>query len=111
VVLNQHRRSNNTQGGDYPTINLFRNLTPQARTPTETPLRLEDVTFFAQPFRALEHKEFHLVALAAFGLLPFRNKKLFQIVLKRLERIDQVLLKQWPGLGRYAWVTVFKVVK
>ncbi|MEM2370845.1 MAG: class I SAM-dependent methyltransferase [Candidatus Bathyarchaeia archaeon] len=94
-----------------PAINLFRRLTPWRRTPTEKPLRFEDIFFFAEPFVQLTHREFYLVALVAFVFLPFRSRKLFQAALNTLMRLDSILLTRWPAFGRYAWVIVMKVIK
>ncbi len=96
--------------GHNPFINLFRTLTPQCRTPTEKPLRYADLLFFAEPFSAFYHREFYMAALIAVAFLPF-GKQAFQKVLNWLSRVDDILLNRWPALGRYAWVTVFEVVK
>lgn len=97
--------------GHNPLVNLFRKLTPQRRTPTEKPLRIEDVVFFAEPFSALRHREFYLLALVALALLPVKSKGTFQRTLNWLSRLDDSLFTRWPTLGRYAWVTVFEVIK
>mgnify|MGYP000399495715 CR=1 FL=1 len=97
--------------GHNPAINLFRKLTPWRRTPTEKPLRFEDVLFFAEPFSAVRHREFYLLALASFALLPFKSKRVFQWALNALSGCDEVLFSRWPALGRYAWVIVFEVTK
>lgn len=94
-----------------PLLRAFRRLTPSRRTPTEKPLRFEDVLFFAQPFSIFQHREFYLLALAAFALVPLRNRRLFQAALDTLGRADDALLARWPGLGKYAWVVVLELVK
>lgn len=94
-----------------PLLRVFRRLTPSRRTPTEKPLRFEDVFFFAQPFSSFRHREFYLLGLAALALVPLRSKRLFQIVLDTLARVDDALLARQPGLGKYAWVVVLEVVK
>lgn len=45
--------------GHNPFINLFRKLTPQRRTPTERPLKIEDVIFFSELFSVLRYQEFY----------------------------------------------------
>lgn len=92
-------------------INLFRKITPGRRTSTEKPLRMRDVLFFAEPFSSLKHREFYLLALSALALFPFPNKRPFQKAFAWLSKLDDHLLAQWPILGRYAWVTVFEVMK
>lgn len=94
-----------------PFIRIFRQRTPSRRTPSEKPLRLEDALVFGEPFSSVRHSEFYLLALAAFVLLPFQSTKLFQMVLRRLARMDRVLLARWPVLGRYAWVIVMRLIK
>lgn len=94
-----------------PLIRLFRWLTPSRRTPTEKPLRFEDVYFFAEPFSTFNHKEFYLTALVAFAFLPLRSEKMFRLLLNVLGRLDKALLTRWPKLGKYAWVTVMELIK
>lgn len=94
-----------------PLIRVFRHITPSRRTPTEKPLRFEDVIYFIEPFSRSHYKFYYLTALAAFVFLPLRSKKLFQAILRFLERIDNALLARWPHLGRYAWVIVLEVTK
>jgi len=94
-----------------PFIRVSRRLTPSRRTPTERPLRLEDVLFLGELFSSVCYSEFYLIALAALILLPLQSKKLFQFVLSRLARIDRVLLARWPVLGKYTWVIVMRLVK
>lgn len=83
-----------------PLLRAFRRLTPSRRTLTERPLRFEDMFFFAQPFSHLRHREFYLLALAAFVLAPLRNRALFRTMLDILGRADDVLLAHQPGLGK-----------
>lgn len=97
--------------GHNPFSNLFRKLTPEHRTPTENPLRMEDVIFFGEPFSTLRHREFYLLALAAVFLLPFKSKRVFQKILNWLLLVDDFLFTYWPTLGRYARIVVFEVVK
>lgn len=96
--------------GHNPLLNLFRRLTPWSRTPTEKPLKLKDLLFFAEPFSSFHHREFYIIAWTALVLLPF-NKWAFQRVLNYLLIIDDILIRHWPVLSRYSWVTVFEVVK
>jgi len=97
--------------GHNPLVNLFRRLTPHRRTPTEQPLTWEDLLFLGQPFSSFTHREFYLIALAAFVLLPFGNRRLFQSAVKILSHVDDVIFQIFPWLRRYAWVTVIRVVK
>ncbi len=83
-------------------VNLFRWLTPSRRTSTEKPLKFEDVLFFAEPFAQLTHREFYLTALSAFVFLPLRSRRLFQTISNALVQVDELLLNNWPKLGKYA---------
>ena len=97
--------------GHNPLVNLFRRLTPHRRTPTERPFIWDDLLFLGQPFSSFTHREFYLTALAAFVLLPFGNRRLFQSAVKILSRADNAIFQIFPSLRRYAWVTVIRVVK
>lgn len=97
--------------GHNPLVNLFRKLTPSRRTPSERPLKIEDLSFFAEPFSALKHREFYLMALIAFPLLLSKDGVVFQRVFNYLSQFDDSLFSHWPLLGRYGWVTVFEVIK
>ncbi len=97
--------------GHNPLISLFRRLTPGHRTPTEKPLRFSDIRYFAEPFAALVHKEFYLAALVSLAMLPLQNSALFWSTMRPLARLDEFLFRICPAAGRYAWVTVLRVVK
>ncbi len=92
-----------------PALNLFRYLTPWRRTPTEKPLSLADLRFFAEPFTRSSHREFYLLALGAFIFVPFKSRTLFQHTLRLLNAVDQRMFRLVPALRRYAWVTVLDV--
>jgi ubiquinone/menaquinone biosynthesis C-methylase UbiE len=92
-----------------PLLNLFRRLTPWRRTPTEKPLSLAELHFFAEPFASSTHREFYLLALAAFAFAPFGSRALFRRTLHLLNAVDQRIFRLAPALRRYAWVTVLEV--
>jgi len=91
-------------------INLFRKLTPHRRTPTEKPLKIKDILFFAEPFSNLHHREFFLFALFSLPLLIFSNK-LFKKIYNNLSELDNVIMSKCPEIGRWAWVSVIEVIK
>jgi len=97
--------------GHNPLVNLFRRLTPHRRTPTEQPFTWDDLLFFGSSFSSFTHREFYLIALATFVLLPFGNHRLFQSAVKILSRVDGAIFQIFPWLRRYTWVTVIRVVK
>ncbi|MGQ9547410.1 MAG: class I SAM-dependent methyltransferase [Roseiflexus sp.] len=92
-----------------PLLNLFRYLTPWRRTPTEKPLSMADLRFFAEPFAGASHREFYLLALAAFAFAPFGGRGLFQRTLQALNAVDRHIFRLTPVLRRYAWVTVIEM--
>lgn len=92
-----------------PLLNLFRRLTPWRRTPTEKPLSMADLHFFAELFAYSSHREFYLLALGAFLFVPLNNRALFQRTLHLLNAVDQRMFRLVPGLRRYAWVTVLEL--
>ncbi|MGB9885741.1 MAG: class I SAM-dependent methyltransferase [Moorellales bacterium] len=94
-----------------PALKLFRRLTPGRRTATEQPLTWGQLQFFAQPFSSFVHREFYLLALAAFATAPLRSRRLFQAAAGGLSVLDVVLFRYFPWLQRLGWVTVFEVVK
>lgn len=95
--------------GHNPLLNLFRRLTPWRRTPTERPLTYADIRFFAEPFAGLRLQEFYVVALAAFALVPFGKKALFQAAMRKLAPLDRAALARWPALRKFAWVVVLEL--
>jgi len=97
--------------GHNPLVNLFRRLTPHRRTPTERPFTWDNLLFLGRFFSSFTHWEFYLTALAAFVLLHFWNRKLFQSAVRTLSRADDAIFQIFPSLRRYAWVTVIEVVK
>lgn len=97
--------------GHNPLLKLWRRFTPHRRTPTEKPLSIHDVAFFAEPFSAYRSREFYLLALATVALLPFGVQGAFERVLNWLTSLDEHLFTRYPRLRRYAWVTVFEVIK
>ncbi len=52
--------------GHNPILNLFRDLSPETRTPDERPLRFSDLPRLKKGFRALRHREFQLMTLSLF---------------------------------------------
>lgn len=97
--------------GHNPFINLFRLLTPSKRTPTEKPLRFQDIENLGKDFNRMNHREFCLLSLLAILFIPLKNKKLFEIVSKRLTAIDNFLCHSFPFLRKYFWIIVIELVK
>lgn len=92
-------------------VNLFRKLTPHRRTSTEKPLKMEDLSFFAEPFSSFSHREFFLTALCILPLFFLSNKKFVRKTFLWLSQLDDQFFIRWPILSRWAWVTVLEVIK
>ncbi len=98
---------------DYnPVIRLFRLVTPQRRTPTEKPLRYDQIEHLAGRFTSWKHREFYLFSLIAFvWYYIIRSRNLFSRTMHFLEGIDAKIFQWVPVLRRFAWVTVLTLEK
>ncbi len=90
--------------GTNPVINLFRNLTPQMRVPTEhpfTPEHLRQLAVWFQDFRC----EYHLCAsLATIPLFWCGLRRLPTWLLRKLDGVDMRLCRLSGLIRRFAWV-------
>lgn len=106
-----------------PVINIYRNIAEKVRTPTEVPLKFEDLDSLTDSkFKHEFHREFHLSTLLIFlwfylveGSNPNRErywKKIIndadkiKIPFSVLNYIDQKILRFISPLRRYCWNTV-----
>jgi ubiquinone/menaquinone biosynthesis C-methylase UbiE len=87
-----------------PLIHAYRRRTPHLRTAWEVDhiLGVESLNVVRKHFETVEVRFFHLAVLAA---VPFRKTRLFPIMRRVLERVDDVLLSI-PGVGKYGWIMV-----
>ena len=108
--------------GHNPIINLFRNLSPETRTPDERPLRFRDFSRLGRGFAALRHREFQMTTLSLFLWFYFVEradpnkvrywKKIiveaekYRRAFSVLNRIDRALLAVFPPAGRLCRMTV-----
>lgn len=108
--------------GHNPVINLFRDRSPETRTPDEVPLRFADFERLRRGFRALRHREFQLTTLGLFLWFYAVEKadpnevRYWKKIIVEAERyrrpfgvlnaIDRVALALCPPLGRYCRMTV-----
>lgn len=93
--------------GLNPAINLYRWLTPSARTPDEHPLLPVDFRILRESFSKVDVAFYGLCTLAA---VPFRNSKIGAPLQRGLEAIDRVLLRI-PGLQWLAWYALIRCTK
>ena len=98
--------------GTNPVINLYRKMTPQFRTPDETPLVLKTLRQQASQFSSFSHKEVYFTSLAALALLyvPVANKA-FSPVNRALCRFDDWFLPKAGPLSNLAWYSIITLTK
>jgi len=85
--------------GLNPLINVYRRLTPDARTPDEHPLVPND---FAVIAKYLDLVEVRYYGLATLATVPLRNTKFGRTLLNLSERLDRAVLAL-PGVRHLAW--------
>ncbi len=84
-------------------INIFRKLTPAARTTDEQPLLMHDIKKLRNYFDRVEKKHFHFLTLLA---VPFQRLPFFNLILTLLHGLDSTLMFLLPFLRRYSWIVV-----
>lgn len=84
--------------GLNPLINMYRRLTPEARTPDEHPLVPKDFSIISK-YLELEIRYYGLSTLAA---VPLRNRKSGRVFLNLARRVDNKLVAL-PGVRNLAW--------
>lgn len=110
-----------------PVIGLYRHLAADNRTPTEFPLGFGDFERIRSVFPKLKHREFWLTTLylfihfflverAAPGKVRYWKKVIedadkYKVMFERLKRVDDLILRLFPWLGRYCWNTVLVAEK
>lgn len=110
-----------------PLINYYRKIAHCVRTPREHPLKFSDIDIFQRYFRTIEHHEFQFITLSIFIYFflverthpdkdrywkkIIREGKKYASMFKILFAIDKVLLKIFPPLRRFCWVTVIEAIK
>ncbi|WOI52849.1 class I SAM-dependent methyltransferase [Parvularcula sp. LCG005] len=90
--------------GHNPAIDLYRRMTPQARTADEHPLRRSDFQLFEKIFSAARF-DFH--ALTTLAVVPFRRTPAKAPILSATRAIDRALFRL-PGLKWWAWYAVME---
>ncbi len=96
--------------GMNPLINLYRRLTPAARTPDEHPLTTRDVQRLAQGVGRLEVRHAYFLELAAyFWLKVIPITALHRLTAGFLGALDRRLFAALPFLRRFAWVVIFMI--
>lgn len=88
--------------GYNPLINVYRWLTPNARTPDEHPLVAGDFKTLARAFQSVDIRLFGLTSIAA---VPLRKTPAGTAVRNLLARLDDLVLRV-PGVRNLAWYSV-----
>lgn len=110
-----------------PLINIYRIMANKVRTDDEHPLNNKDLEKIKSVFPKMIHKEYQLLTLLIFvwfflGERLHPNKvrywkkiiieaEKYKLFFKILYTIDKFILKFFPFIRKYCWVTVIKVQK
>jgi len=92
--------------GHNPVINLYRNRTPDQRTPDEHPLVMNDFELARRYFARVEPQFFTLTSLF---IMPFASARSNKRLIDRLDAVDSVLFRRVPALRRHAWRVVLRL--
>lgn len=87
-----------------PFIHAYRRLTPHLRTKWEVNhiLGVDSLKKIEKAFKNVKVKNFHLASIFA---VPFRKTSYFQKLLKILEKIDAIILKN-SKINKFAWIMI-----
>jgi ubiquinone/menaquinone biosynthesis C-methylase UbiE len=94
--------------GHNPLINMYRNRTPDIRTPDEHPLLAADLETARRIFPRVEFRHFHILSL---GSVLFARTPLFKPVYAIAELVDRTLMRVIPPLRKMAWIVVLTMRK
>lgn len=98
--------------GTNPLINLYRRLTPQYRTPDETPLVISTFKQQAVAFGKIEHFECYFAALGALAMLYVPGiRSAYQPVNTALWQLDNWLIPKLGPMRNLCWYTVVVLTK
>ncbi|MGV0853239.1 class I SAM-dependent methyltransferase [Mycolicibacterium phlei] len=93
--------------GRNPVINLYRRLTPSARTPDEHPLLPTDFETIRRHLDIVDIRYYGLTTLAA---VPLRGRKFGDASFKVTRRLDKALFAA-PSIRHLAWFSMFIAAK
>jgi SAM-dependent methyltransferase len=95
-----------------PLIRAYRYLTPQYRTPDETPIDLTALRGQLRSFSRFEHHDQLLLGAAALGCCYVPGLAGWApSVQQLLMRVDDKLLRMMPWAGRWAWYSILVIEK
>lgn len=96
--------------GTNPIINLFRNLTPNLRTPDEKPLNFKDLKKIKKFFPNTRYELHSLLSIFVIPLIIFEKKFINLNTTKMINfigRFDE-LLGKIPFLRRLCWIVIIR---
>jgi SAM-dependent methyltransferase len=94
--------------GHNPLINLYRDRTPELRTPDEHPLLMADVEAAEEFFGTVRTRFFHLSGLAA---VPFRRLSGFHRIVAALDAVDRLVFRLVPPSRKHAWMVAIELTR
>jgi len=110
-----------------PVINYYRKIAKSVRTRYEHPLKYSDIKIFNKYFREVNHYEFQFLTLLIFCYFfliervhpnqdrywkkIIREGERYATVFRLLYFFDKILLKVFPFLRPFCWVTVIEAIK
>lgn len=97
--------------GRHPLAKAYRMLTPGRRSEAEKPLDYSVFKLLERHFPRVNHKEFDIVASAAAIFAFLRVRPLYNCSLRSLRLIDSALVRNFPSVRKFAWLTVIEVTK
>ena len=89
-------------------INMYRKMTPEARTIDEQPLRVKDIKLIKSIFSEVEIKYCCFLPLLA---VPFRKCGIFGVLLSALGFVDKLLLAKYSPFRWLAWQCIIALKK
>tara|TARA_B100000941_G_scaffold282580_1_gene251192 strand:- start:2707 stop:3450 length:744 start_codon:yes stop_codon:yes gene_type:complete len=92
--------------GTNPLINLYRSLTPRARSKDEHPLIFKDFDIIKKKFRITDLKFYGFLTLIFFPLYKSRSSRIFKV----LTKLDQLLFK-YKLFKYFAWSVLITATK
>jgi SAM-dependent methyltransferase len=93
--------------GHNPLINLYRDKTPEARTPDEHPFLKSDIAAAKARFATVDVKFY---GLATLGAVPFRDQSIGEFAWRAASMVDRVLAGV-PGVRWQFWYASIVLMK
>lgn len=93
-------------------LKIWRALTPWRRSPTEKSLTVREINMILNKFPAARFKYFYFTSIITLGLITiFPNNNCFVRFNCMLEKLDDLLITNFPKLARNSAVVVFELIK